>query len=397
MTRSVRSHPDVVIVGAGITGCATALALAEAGARVEVIERYRPAAMASGWTLAGVRQSGRDPAELLLARTAVEIWQTLDTRLEAPTGYRQGGNLRLARTESEAETISNLVKSQTTAGLPMELLDSHQAREIAPALAEDFLLASWCPSDGHADPVASVEGFRSAAERLGVQFRTNLGVTSVTTGEIGGLRQFISLATTDGQIVAGSALLAAGVQTNTLLAGLDLRIPMTTPMVSVLQSIPLPASLGPVIGVANADLTVRQQIDGRLRFTGGAEYAGAQLDLSDEFPAVHPPAASLARTIALVSAVLPMVTQAPIARVWGGLLDLTPDALPVLDGVPGIDGLFVAAGFSGHGFGIGPAVGQALASRILGDTTGLSLNAFSFDRFNDWPETETDGTLMLHG
>ena len=152
-----------------------------------------------------------------------------------------------------------------------------------------------------------------------------------------------------------------------------------------------------MIGVANADLTVRQQIDGRLRFTGGAEYAGAQLDLSDEFPAVHPPAASLARTVALVSAVLPMVAQAPIARVWGGLLDLTPDALPVLDGVPGIDGLFVAAGFSGHGFGIGPAVGQALASRILGDTTGLSLNAFSFDRSNDLPETETDGTLMLHG
>jgi glycine/D-amino acid oxidase-like deaminating enzyme len=125
LTRSVRSHPDVVIVGAGITGCATALALAEAGARVEVIERYGPAAMASGWTLAGVRQSGRDPAELLLARTAVDIWQTLDTRLEAPTGYRQGGNLRLARTESEAEIIRNLVTSQTAAGLPMELLDSH--------------------------------------------------------------------------------------------------------------------------------------------------------------------------------------------------------------------------------------------------------------------------------
>ncbi len=397
MTRTGTSHPDVVIVGAGITGCATALALAEAGARVEVIERYRPAAMASGWTLAGVRQSGRDAAELPLARAAVDIWQTLDVRLDAQTGYRQGGNLRLARTEDEAETIRSLVTSQMAAGLCMELLGPQQAREIVPALAEDILLASWCPSDGHADPLASVEGFRHAAERLGVQFRTGLGVTGVITTDVGVRKQFISLSTTDGPIAAGTALLAAGVQTNALLEGLGLRIPMTLPMVSVLQTVPMPASLGPVIGVANADLAVRQQIDGRLRFTGGADHAGAQLDLSGEYPAVYPPAASLARTIALVSAVLPMAAQAPISRVWGGLLDLTPDALPVLDLVPDIDGLFVAAGFSGHGFGIGPAVGQALASLMLGKEADIPLNAFAFDRFSDRRETEAAGTLMLHG
>ncbi|MFT7594601.1 MAG: sarcosine oxidase subunit beta [Paracoccaceae bacterium] len=393
MTGVGTSLPDVVIVGAGITGCATALALAEAGAQVMVIERYRPAAMASGWTLAGVRQSGRDPAELPLARAAVEIWQTLDARLDTPTGYRQRGNLRLARTDDEAKVIDDLVTSQTAAGLPMELLNCQAAREIAPALAESILCASWCPSDGHADPIASVEGFRRAAERLGVIFRTGLQVTGVTTEKA----QFASLDTTDGPIFAGTALLAAGVQTNALLDGLGLRIPMTLPMVSVLQSAPLPMSLGPVIGVANADLAVRQQIDGRLRFTGGADHAGAELDLSGEQPAVYPPAASLARTISLVCKILPMVAPAPIARVWGGLLDLTPDALPVLDRVPDIEGLFVAAGFSGHGFGIGPAVGQALAKLVLGAETDIPLDAFAFDRFGDRPETEATGTLTLHG
>jgi len=393
MTSVGTTLPDVVVVGAGITGCATALSLAEAGARVLVIERYRPAAMASGWTLAGVRQSGRAPAELPLARAAVEIWQTLDARLDAPTGYRQAGNLRLARTDDEAEIIADLVTSQMAAGLPMELLDCKAAREIAPALAESILFASWCPSDGHADPVASVEGFRCAAERLGVQFRTGLGITGVTTEKA----QFVSLATTDGPIAAGTALIAAGVLTNALLEGLGQHIPMTLPMVSVLQSAPLPMSLGPVIGVANADLAVRQQIDGRLRFTGGADPAGAKLDLSGEHPAVHPPAASLARTISLVSTVLPMAAQAPIARVWGGLLDLTPDALPVLDRVPGVEGLFVAAGFSGHGFGIGPAVGQALARLVLGAQTDIPLGAFAFDRFANRPETEAAPTLTLHG
>ena len=397
MTGLSRSLPDVVIVGAGITGCATALALAEAGVKVEVIERYRPAAMASGWTLAGVRQSGRDPAELPLARKAVEIWQTLDARLDAQTGYRQSGNLRLARTESEAEVIRNLVSSQTEAGLEMEILNPVEAREIAPALAKSFLLASWCPSDGHADPVASVEGFRNAAERLGVRFRTNVSVTNVNIIETVARRQFASFMTTDGPIVAGAGLLATGIQTNALLEGLGLHIPMSIPLVSVFQTSPLPQTLGPVIGVANADLAIRQQIDGRLRFTGGAEQASAALEMSGEYPEVHPPAASLARTISLVSATLPMVAKAPIARIWGGLLDLTPDALPVLDCVSGIDGLFVAAGFSGHGFGIGPAIGPVLASQILGEKSGLSVKAFSFDRFKNQSVQKMRGSLQLHG
>ena len=386
-----------MIVGAGITGCATALALAEAGVKVEVIERYRPAAMASGWTLAGVRQSGRDPAELPLARKAVEIWQTLDARLDAQTGYRQSGNLRLARTEREAEVIRNLVSSQTEAGLEMEILNPVEAREIAPALAKSFLLASWCPSDGHADPVASVEGFRNAAERLGVRFRTNVSVTNVNIIETVARRQFASFMTTDGPIVAGAGLLATGIQTNALLEGLGLHIPMSIPLVSVFQTAPLPQTLGPVIGVANADLAIRQQIDGRLRFTGGAEQASAALEMSGEYPEVHPPAASLARTISLVSATLPMVAKAPIARIWGGLLDLTPDALPVLDCVSGIDGLFVAAGFSGHGFGIGPAIGPVLASQILGKKSELSVKAFSFDRFKNQSMEKMKGSLQLHG
>jgi len=397
MTRPQGLLPDVAIVGAGITGCATALALAEAGARVQVIERYRPAAMASGWTLAGVRQSGRDLAELPLARAAVRIWETLDTRLEASTGYTQGGNLRLARTPDEAQIIRDLVTAQSAAGLPMELLDANQAREIAPGLAEDILCASWCPSDGHADPVASVEAFRKAAERLGVTFRVGVGVDRVETLAAGGEKRFSALATTDGPIAAGQAMLATGIQTNALLEDLGQRIPLRVPMVTVLQSVPMPASLGPVIGVANADLAVRQQRDGRFRFTGGSSLTGARLDLSGADPAVRPPAIALARAIASVSAVLPDLAQVPIARVWGGLLDLTPDALPVLDRVPGVDGLFVAAGFSGHGFGIGPAVGEAFASFMQNRVTEPDLGGFAFDRFRGRAETTADQPLTLHG
>ncbi len=395
--RFKNTHPDVIIVGAGITGCATALALAEAGAKVKVIESYHAGAMASGWTLAGVRQSGRDPAEMELAKAAVKIWETLDLHLDAMTGYRQTGNLRLARTENETEIIRQLVHVQAANGLPIELLDSQQAQEIAPALSDEFLLASWCPTDGHADPLRSVEGFQKAAERLGVTFQTNTTVTGIGTHMANGCRRFNTIETTNGSIVAGNAMLATGVQTNLLLGDLGIYIPMTTPLVSAFQTIPVTTSLGPVIGVANGDLAVRQQIDGRLRFTGGAEQLNANLDLSGEYPAVHPPAASISQVISSVSSVLPFVSQTPIYHIWGGLLDLTPDALPVLGCVPSIDGLYIAAGFSGHGFGIAPAVGEVMANKILGKKTSISLDAFAFERFSNQLKSHQISTPTLHG
>ncbi len=395
--RFKNTYPDVIIVGAGITGCATALFLAEAGAKVEVIDSYHPGAMASGWTLAGVRQSGRDPAEMELAKKAVKIWETLDLHLDTMTGYRQTGNLRLARTEDETYVIRNLVNSQAAKGLPIELLDTRQAQQIAPALSDEFLLASWCPTDGHADPLRSVEGFQRAAERLGVTFKINTTVTGIETHMANGCLRFNSIETAKGSFVAGNALLAAGVQTNLLLGGLGVCIPMTTPLVSAFQTVPLTNLLGPVIGVANGDLAIRQQIDGRLRFTGGAEHINANLDLSGEYPAVHPPAASISRVISSVSSVLPFVSQTPIYRIWGGLLDLTPDALPILDGVPSVNGLYIAAGFSGHGFGIAPAVGEVMASKILGKKTSILLDAFSLERFDSQSDSYQKSTPTLHG
>ena len=391
------THPDVIIVGAGITGCATAFYLAEAGAKVEVIDSFYPGAMASGWTLAGVRQSGRDPAEMELAKKAVKIWETLDLHLDTMTGYRQTGNLRLARTENEADVIRNLVYSQAASDLPIELLDIRQAQQIVPALSDEFLLTSWCPTDGHADPLKSVQGFQRAAERLGVKFKIHTTVTGIDTHTANGCLRFNAIETVNGSIVAGNAMLATGVQTNLLLGGLGVGIPMTTPLVSAFQSVPLTNLLGPVIGVANGDLAVRQQIDGRLRFTGGAEQINANLDLSGECPAVHPPAASISRVISSVSSILPFVAQTPIYRIWGGLLDLTPDALPILDCVPSIDGLYIAAGFSGHGFGIAPAVGEVMVSKILGKKTSISLDAFSFGRFHRQPESYQNSAPTLHG
>ena len=112
---------EVVVIGAGISGAATAYELATSGVRVTLIDRYGPAAMASGWTLAGVRQSGRHPAELPLAQAAVADWEHLSDKLGAPTYYTRRGNLRLARTEADLASLGAMVEAQSASGLELEM------------------------------------------------------------------------------------------------------------------------------------------------------------------------------------------------------------------------------------------------------------------------------------
>jgi sarcosine oxidase subunit beta len=380
---------DVVIVGGGISGTAAAYELAMAGSRVVLLERGDLASMASGWTLAGVRQSGRHPAELPLAQHAVHRWERLSEELGVDVEYRQDGNLRLARTEEEVPVIQDLVDSQRGAGLDVTFLPHNASiREIAPALAESIVAASWCPSDGHANPTETVRAFAAAAERHGATIRTGTNVEGVIveSGRARGVRA------TGEAIAAETVILAAGIYTDRLLASLGIDLPLTVRHVSVIQSVPLPPLLRPVLGTAKAEFAGRQQVDGRLRFTGGGQsWSG---DEATSFAdSIQPLAGSVASMLQRGMAIIPALANAPIARVWGGLIDMTPDALPVIDRSADIDGLIVAAGFSGHGFCLGPTTGQVLCELATRGTSSLPLESFRLNRFT----TATAGATELHG
>lgn len=196
---------DVVAVGVGISGAASACELATGGLKVVLIGRYGPAAMASGWTLAGVRQSGRHPAELPPARRAVSLWQTLAERLDAPTHYTRRGNLRLARTPEELASLAAMVEEQRAAGLDVSPLDPKQLAGPAPAVSPAMLGASYCPTDGHADPQATVQAFVDAAVRAGAETRFGEDVLSIDTA--GG--RVTGVTTSAGRIPAGRVVLAA--------------------------------------------------------------------------------------------------------------------------------------------------------------------------------------------
>ena len=174
------NSPDVIIVGAGITGCAAAFELSKNNLKIEVIEKYQPASMASGWTLAGVRQSGRHSTEIPLAKYSVQEWPNLVEILGGDTGYTQMGNLRLARNEEEVITIKNLVRDQEKAGLDIKYLNENKdIQEITPALSKKIIAASFCSTDGHAEPIKTVQAYKTAAERNGVTFSNHEEVLKI--------------------------------------------------------------------------------------------------------------------------------------------------------------------------------------------------------------------------
>lgn len=387
---------DVVVVGAGITGAACAYELAKEGRDVVLLDRFSPAAMASGWTLAGVRQSGRHVAELPLAKAAVEIWSLLAEELDAPTDYRRGGNLRLARTEEEIAAIRSMITEQSAVGLEIALLESNkEIREIAPIIAEHVLAASFCPTDGSADPTRTVLGFVAAAERLGAETRFGERVLSIET-EAG---QVVAVVTDKGRIATGKVVVAAGVLGNDVLRPLNIDVPLQVPMVTVLRSAPLDAMLEQVIGVANADCAGRQEFNGRFRVTSGLQdWHGDLIEAGGTQgpgPRVLPTGRSIAEVVALFGDIVPAFTQAQIEDCWAGLIDLTPDALPVLDGDLGIRGLIVAMGFSGHGFCLGPITGRLLSDLVHDRAQRLPIKAFQYNRFQNSRKFTEAATL--HG
>ncbi len=380
---------DVAIVGGGVSGTAAAYELAKAGSRVILLERGELASMASGWTLAGVRQSGRHPAELPLAQHAVRRWEGLAEELGVDVEYRQGGNLRLARTEEEVPIIQSLVDDQRGAGLDLTFLpDNAAVREVAPALAESIVAASWCPTDGHANPTKTVRAFATTAERHGAAIRTRTNVKGVAVES----RRVRGVRTAEGMISADTVILAAGVYTDRLLASLSVDLPLTIRHVSVVQSVPLPPLLGPVLGTAKAEFAGRQQADGRLRFTGGGQPWSSDEAVSFA-NSIQPLAGSVASMLERGIAIIPALANAPIARVWGGLIDMTPDALPVIDRSADIDGLIVAAGFSGHGFCLGPTTGHVLCELATRGASSLPLEPFRLGRFS----SAAVGATELHG
>jgi sarcosine oxidase subunit beta len=352
---------SVVVIGGGLIGLSAAwhLRRADPTARMRVLERAEVGAGAPGASAAGVRAMGRDPAERALALASLARWPDLDRELEGATGYRRGGGLRVAESAREQAEARADVAAQRADGVPVELVDESDARRIAPGLSPAVVGGVHCPIDGQADALATVRAFAAAARRLGVDVDGGAAVASILT-ERG---RVVGVALENGRRVpCDVTIVAAGAWTARLLAPLGVEVPLTARGLQMLLTDPGPPALVPVVGRVGGQLSLKQLAGGAYLIGGG--WPGEIPDESASRGRVLDE--SVSGSLALARSVYTPLERRTVAHSWVGIEAFMPDDLPILGPVPGVEGLLVAAGFSGHGFALAPAVGGVLARLTLG-------------------------------
>lgn len=153
----MKTKADVIVIGAGIVGNATAYYLSKLGKSVIVLEASDYIGNGgSSRNGGGVRQSGRNPKELPLMSWGVKnLWPTLSEELGVDTEYTQDGNLRLGKTEAHLKILEKLAEDAKKCGVDVRMIDAEEVRKINPYMSESVIGASWCPTDGHANPLVT--------------------------------------------------------------------------------------------------------------------------------------------------------------------------------------------------------------------------------------------------
>jgi glycine/D-amino acid oxidase-like deaminating enzyme len=411
---------DVLVVGCGVVGAATAAALAGRGARVVLLDKEDgPGREGSGRAQGSLRVQGRHRSELALAQEAMWLWTEAAT--EADFELVHGGNLYVQTRPEEAETLRCLLAESHAAGLTeVELLDADQVRELIPAATGEFLGGMWSPVDAQCQPDLATAYWAAKTQRLGATTAYGIKATRVRTTA----NRVMGIETTAGTLATDALVVAAGVWTPYLTRTAGIDVPIMPVVMSELETEPVPplftATLrafgfgarqrpsGQVIVSAGLNARVRHGLSladvhglrwwaprawsfrKAIRLGLDLRRIGQQVrHLSTAgtvlVPAMSPEPpvdASLVDTsLERLAGVVPALDGIPVARRWGGLVDMTPDGLPVIDANSGPDGLVIVTGLSGHGFTLGPALGETAADLALEGRTNRDLKAFALARF----------------
>ena len=371
----MENSADVIVIGGGIIGCSIAYYLEKKGKNVLVLEGSDHIGNGgSSRNGGGVRQSGRDPRELPLVMYGIKnLWPTLSEELEVDCEYHQDGNLRLGKTEEHRKVLEGLCERAQAVGLDVNMIEADEVKRINPYLSDEVLCASWCPTDGHANPLTTTLGFYKSARKLGARFITGEKVTELRKVK-GRLRKVV---TENNVYEADTIVVAAGYDSRAILGTVGIDLPMTKAMIECLVTEAEPHMFDQMLGTAEADFYGHQSKHGSFVFGGTSGFEGVYKD--NGTPICNSLTASC--ECRGIMKYFPALEDAKIVRTWAGWVDHTKDGVPVLGLVPEVPGLVIAAGFCGHGFGIAPAVGHELAELIAEGKTNVDLTELRYDRF----------------
>ena len=370
MSAVERLAVDVAIVGGGIAACAAALALRDRGMSVAVLDKGACGAGASGVNFGGVRQQGRDLAELPLSRRARDIWPRLAALVGEDCEFRATGHLKLAYTAEDMAELERYARDAGALGLELELLGANRLRATHPWVGPRLVGGSLCASDGQANPRLVGPAFARAARAAGAAIREFAAVRAAQwTGGSFALEA-------DGVAVTSRTLInAAGAWGDQVARWFGEQVPLAPLMPNMLVTEPLPRLMDRSVGVCGGSVYVRQVERGNVVFGGGRGWGDVGLDRSRPLAAVSHNAMGLACEI------VPALAGALVIRTWTGIDGETPDSLPVLGASRTTPNLLHAFGFSGHGFQLGPGVGEILAELAADGSSASPLAPFAVDRF----------------
>jgi glycine/D-amino acid oxidase-like deaminating enzyme len=419
---------DVAVIGGGIIGASTAYFLAERGLSVALIEKHEIACEQSSRNWGWCRQMGRDPKEIPLIIESLALWRTLNVRLGEETGFRQSGIVYLAETENELAVREGWLPYARQYQLDCRLIRGRDVEAIVPGSTRSFLGALHTPSDGRAEPTLAAPALARATRRLGGRVLTRCAVRTIET-EGGRVSHVV---TERGPVKCSSAVLAAGAWSRLFAGNLGIDLPQLKVVNSVMRTAPLDTPLEQ--NASGGKFAFRKRLDGgytiahkrlavadvvpdsfrlllkflpvlmvsagSIRLRAGRRFVeearmkrrwkGDERTPFEEVRVLDPePVGSILReALASAQAYFPVFRNAEIVERWAGMIDATPDAVPIISGVAERPGLYVSTGYSGHGFGIGPGAGRLMADLITGQEPLVDPGPFRFERFSDGTRME---------
>lgn len=413
---------DVVVIGAGIVGAAAAWHLARRGMTVALCEKGVVGGEQSGRNWGWCRNTLRHPAEIPLMQKSMQDWRDPAVFGALDTGFRTSGILYFSgRSSGDERAYETWLRSVEAFGLDSRMVTAAEVARLVPGAADPRQGGLYTASDAGAEPEKATAAITEAARAAGATVHTDCAVRTVEThaGRVSGV------ITERGPIACKTVLLATGVWSRLFAGNLGIDLPQLKVMGSVSRTFPLAG--GPEISVAGrrfgwrkcedggyivsqADATIfdivpdsfsllrdfrpalatglrtlRLRIGRRFveeaklarRWRADAVTPFEQVRIADPEPADW----VLDQAAENVAKAYPVFAGMEITGRWGGLIDVMPDALPVIGAVPSLPGLFMATGFSGHGFGIGPGAGRLAAELVSGDKPCVDPSAFRLERF----------------
>jgi glycine/D-amino acid oxidase-like deaminating enzyme len=424
LVQSDPTLPDrvsVVVIGGGIIGVTTALFLAEKGVSVALCEKGRIGGEQSSRNWGWCRTMSRDIGEIPLAIESLRLWRGMNERTGRETGFRQPGILYLCENETDVAAQEAWLDQAKLYQVDSHIVRGADLDAIMPGATGRFIAGLHTPSDGRAEPSRAAPAIAEAARDHGAKIFTNCAVRGIDLHN----GRLVGVITEKGRIRCDAAVLAGGAWSRLFAGNAGFDLPQLKVLGSVFRTKPL--SSGPDITAAGSVFAIRKRLDGgysvarrnantaeltpdhfrllsdffprllasrheirlRLGRRTWEELRTARrwsLDETTPFEAVRvldpkPKQALLAEAREVLARAFPVFRSLEVEQSWAGLMDVTPDAVPVIDEVKRIPGFFIATGFSGHGFGIGPGAGRLMADLVAGDRPVVDPAPFRLERF----------------